>query len=339
VEIEMSNTFRSVAWDHGCFAVQSLAGMLGPATFVLRDGRQAQPLQVAPWTFEPQASSLPPILRRLRGEWPCVPFGGDAERDLPPGWSASGETISRDEPFHGRSSNEEWRFLDAPEGSVALAIDYPASHPIRSLVRRVTPDPNAAAVDFDLEVIARRACSLPIALHPTFRMPQRPGALRLEPGPYDHVRTFPGTVEPGASLFPRDVRFARLEEAPTRAGGVVDISRLPLHGRVEELLLLVNCRGSVALHDGENGWRVHMIWDPRHFPCLQFWISNRGRREYPWSGRHLGLGVEPVCGAFDLGPAVSNAPNPIAAAGAPTAYRFSPDERFVTRYRIEVEAS
>ena len=48
--------------------------------------------------------------------------------------------------------------------------------------------------------------------------------------------------------------------------------------------------------------------------------------------------MEPVCGAFDLGPAVSNAPNPIAAAGAPTAYRFSPDERFVTRYRIEVEA-
>ena len=267
-----------------------------------------------------------------------MPFGGDAERDLPPGWSASGETISRDEPFHGRSSNEEWRFLDAPEGSVALAIDYPESHPIRSLVRRVTPDPNAAAVDFDLEVIARRACSLPIALHPTFRMPQQPGALRLEPGPYDHVRTFPGTVEPGASLFPRDVRFARLEEAPTRAGGVVDASRLPLDRRVEELLLLVNCRGSVALHDGENGWRVRMIWDPRHFPCLQFWISNRGRQEYPWSGRHLGLGVEPVCGAFDLGPAVSNAPNPIAAAGAPTAYRFSPDERFVTRYRIEVEA-
>jgi hypothetical protein len=81
-----------------------------------------------------------------------------------------------------------------------------------------------------------------------------------------------------------------------------------------------------------------MTWDPRHFPCLQFWISNRGRQEYPWSGRHVALGVEPVCGAFDLGPAVSNAPNPIAAAGAPTAYRFSPDERFVTRYRIEVEA-
>ena len=134
----MSNAFRSIAWEHGCIAVQSLAGMLGPATFLLRYGRQAQPLQVAPWTFEPEASSLPPILRRLRGEWPCVPFGGDAVRDLPPGWSASGETISGDEPFHGRSSNEEWRFLDAPEGTVALAIDYPESHPIRSLVRRVT---------------------------------------------------------------------------------------------------------------------------------------------------------------------------------------------------------
>jgi hypothetical protein len=311
--------------------------MIGPATFVLRDGRQAQPFQVAPWTFEPEAADLPPILRRLRGEWPCVPFGVDAARELPPGWSATGETITGGEPIHGRGSHEEWCFLDAPEGSIVLGIDYPERHPIRSLVRRITPDPGAAAVDFELEVIPRRSCALPIALHPTFRMPRSPGALRIEPGAYDHVRTYPVTVEPGASLFPEDVCFERLDEAPTRGGGVVDASRLPFRREVEELLLLVDCSGSVALCDDENEWRVQMSWNPRHFPCLQLWISNKGRRQHPWSGRHLALGVEPVCSAFDLGPAVSNAPNPISAAGAPTTHQFSPDERFATHYRIAVE--
>jgi hypothetical protein len=168
-------------------------------------------------------------------------------------------------------------------------------------------------------------------------MPRSPGALRIEPGAHDHVRTYPVTVEPEASLFPEDVCFPRLEDAPTRGGSSVDASRLPFRREVEELLLLVNCDGSVTLCDDENEWRIRMNWNPRHFPCLQLWISNRGRRQYPWGGRHLALGVEPVCGAFDLGPAVSNAPNPISAAGVSTVHQFSSDERFSTRYRIAIE--
>jgi len=333
----MTNPMTSIAWDHGCVAVQHLGAMIGPATFVLSDGRQAQPLQIAPWTFEPEAANLPPLMRRLRGDWPCVPFGGDANRELPAGWSATGETVPPGEPFHGHGANETWRVLEATGASVALAIDYPQDHPVRSLVRRVTADPRAAAIECELEVHARRECSLPIALHPTFRLPRAPGALRIEPSGYDHVRTYPVVVEPGAELFPPDVRFARLEAAPTRDGGVVDATRLPMDGRVEELLLLVGCTGWVALHDSENGWRTRLSFDPNHFPSVLLWISNRGRQAYPWSGRHLGLGVEPVCGAFDLGAAVSNAPNPISAAGVPTARRFSPGQPFVTRYRIEVE--
>jgi hypothetical protein len=335
----MSNAFRSLAWDHGCIAVQSLAAMVGPATFVLPDGRQAQPFQIAPWTFEPEAVSQPAVLRRLRGEWPCVPFGGDAKRDLPPGWSPTGATFPGADIFHGPSSAGEWRFVEAAQGTIAMALDYPDSHPVKAVKRRVTPDPRAAAIDFELEIEARAPCALPIGLHPTFRMPAKLGALRLEPARYDHVRTFPVTVEPGATLFPPDVRFDRLEAAPTLGGGAVDASRLPFDGSIEELLLLVNCDGGFALTDSANGWRVRMTWEKRHFPCTLLWISNRGRQAYPWSGRHLALGVEPICGAFDLGPAVSNAPNPISAAGAPTALRLAPGETFVTRYRIAVEAA
>lgn len=71
---------------------------------------------------------------------------------------------------------------------------------------------------------------------------------------------------------------------------------------------------------------------------MLLWMSNRGRRFAPWNGRHLALGMEPICSAFDLGPQVSAADNPISRAGTPTARRFTAGESFGTTYRIEVEA-
>ena len=46
-------TYRALAWPHGVLAVQSLGAMLAPITFILADGRQVSPMQVAPWPDEP----------------------------------------------------------------------------------------------------------------------------------------------------------------------------------------------------------------------------------------------------------------------------------------------
>ena len=82
---ERSDDYRGLGWEHGALAVQRLGAMLAPLTFVLADGRQVTPLQVAPWAGEPGAEDLPGILRRLRGEWPCVPFGYSVPGE---GWPA-----------------------------------------------------------------------------------------------------------------------------------------------------------------------------------------------------------------------------------------------------------
>lgn len=328
---------RALAWDHGCLAVQTLAAMIGPATFVLDDGRQCNPLHIAPWARDPGSVELPGVLRKLRGEWPCVPFGSDAKRELSQGWTARGETFAGADTPHGPSSNEVWRWADAPDGSLALRLDYPEAHPVRSVTRRVTPDPNAAAIDFELAISVRRECLLPIGLHPVFRVPSQAGMLVLSPARYDHGRTYPGTLEPGAALFAENRRFQKLEEAPRRGGGTIDAAALPFADNIEDLLQLVGADGELILHYCNEGFRARLTWDKTHFPSLLLWYSNRGRQAYPWSGRHLALGVEPVCSAFDLGPAISAGPNPIAEAGTPTARRFTPNETFVTRYRISVE--
>lgn len=331
--------YRGLGWAHGALTVQRQGAMLAPVTFVLPGGRQVSPMHVAPWAGEPGSAELPGILRRMRGEWPCVPFGYTVPGDgSPPAWASVMGEPGPDEEVHGHGSNHPWRWEDGPPGNLRLALDYPASSPVRRVERVVTPDPEAPAIDLEFRITTRDACSLPIGLHPVFRLPPAPGQARIEPGGFDHGRTFPGTVEPTAPLFAIDATFADLGSVPLRAGGTADASRLPLVPDTEELLQLNGIDGHVALANGAEGYRVRLTWQKEHFPSLLIWLSNRGRKAAPWNGRHLALGLEPVCSPFGLGPSTATADNPIARTGTPTARRFEAGETFVTRYRIEAEA-
>lgn len=332
-----ATTRKALAWAHGCLSVQSLGGMLGPVLFLLPDGRQVSPLHVAPWGNDPQRGTLPEILQELRGEWPCVPFGSDAGRTLPEGWSATGESFEGAEVPHGHGSNVHWQWGDWNDQGISLICHYPENHPVRLLRRRIVPDPQAPAVDIALDIEVRRACRLPIGLHPTFRLPARPGALRIEPGAYKRVHSFPGDVEPSAAFFKPDSHWSSLAEVEARSGAAVDAAQVPLTEDTEDLLQLAGIDGTVALHYADEGFRARLSWQKEHFPSLLLWYSNRGRKAYPWNGRHLALGVEPVASAFDLGPMVSTADNPLSREAIGTSVAFEPSTTFTTRYRLAVE--
>lgn len=330
--------YRGLGWAHGALTVQRLGAMLAPVTFVLEDGRQVSPMHIAPWAGEPGTEGLPGVLRNLRGEWPCVPFGYTAPvSDAPAGWAPYLAPPETGEEVHGYCANRDWDWDVAPDGSLALALDYPAASPVRRVERIVTPDPDRPAVGLTFRIHIRETCRLPLGLHPVFRLPAAPRAARLEPGRFDHGRTYPGSVEPSAPFFAIDQRFADLAAVPLRTGGTFDASRLPLAGDVEELLQL-NGIGDCALVNPEGGYRVKLSWQKEHFPSLLLWYSNRGRKMAPWNGRHVAIGIEPVCSPFGLGPATALADNPIARSGTPTARGFAAGEIFTTRYRIEAEA-
>lgn len=328
--------YRGLGWAHGALTVQRLGAMLAPVTFILADGRQVSPFHIAPWADEPGSDALPGILRKLRGEWPCVPFGYSVPSDGWPGdWSRVMGPPEAGEEAHGHSSNHDWTGIDSDGRSLSLALNYPASSPVARVERTVTPDPDAPAVDIEFTIIVRRACRLPIGLHPIFRLPVQTGAAELELGVFDHGRTYPDDVEPGAPFFAKDVSFADLTAVPARAGGTVDASHLPLQADTEELLQVEGLDGSVALANHAEGYRARLSWQKEHFPSLLLWYSNRGRKAAPWNGRHVAIGVEPICSPFGLGPATARADNPIARSGIPTALAFTPERPFTTRYRIE----
>ncbi len=141
----------TITWSHSSAEIQPLGGMLGPVWCALPSG----PFFVAPWVDEPGAADLPGLLRGLRGEWPCVPFG--AERDMAiAGWEGAGPAIGDGAP-HGHGSNHAWHLIDRGPDWIEIGIDYPDGHPIRRLRRKIAGRAGAAALDLELGIEAARA--------------------------------------------------------------------------------------------------------------------------------------------------------------------------------------
>ena len=282
---------------------------------------------------------LPGVLRRLRGEWPCVPFGRtDLPTDLPEGWAA----LSPDDDWpHGYGSNHIWDCVSAEAHLVQLSIEYPTSAPIKRVERRIRVVPGAAALDIELVVQPRRTVILPVGLHPTFKLPQPDGRVRVELGPHQGIFTYPSRSAGAATLLHPDQRANRLETMPG-VDGPLDLSMLPLKTNSEELLQVrgLSADGDAAplcLHYLDHDARVDLTWDTKKLPDLMLWLSNRGRPEFPWEGQHVALGAEPVNSVFDLGrvakPPISH---PLADR---VGVRLTADQPWSTRYRIAAHST
>ncbi|MBS3648490.1 hypothetical protein KEU06_07595 [Pseudaminobacter sp. 19-2017] len=324
---------------HGGAEVQSLGGMLGPAIFRLGD-REVQPFVVAPWDEE-DLPDRPGILRHLRGEWPCVPFGADASRPgLPSDWRSEAARVDavHDEHPHGFSSNHHWHLVAHGGNSITIGIDYPEGHAIAGLERTIALSDAAPAIEFSLTIRARKACRTSFGFHPVYRLPVRPGSVLLELKPGARAWTFPMDVEHGRTVLKPDQRNAAPGMLLSAVGTKLDLSALPFPSEGEDLALLTGLDGSIALTYPDDGYVVTQEWDAPHLPSCLLWISAQGRRFPPWNGRFRGLGVEPIAAAFDLGPAASAGPNPLSGSGTATTIALSPDAPFVTRYRIACSA-
>lgn len=323
-----------LAWEHGRADVQALGGMLGPVSFRLSDQRELDALHVAPWSGMTAADGLPGVLRRLRGEWPCVPFGRvDRPHDLPPGWHTHAAT---DAWTHGYPANHRWRCVEADARRIHLALDYPDDAAVASVERTIAVDPHAPALDIALTIRARRPARLPAGLHPTFRLPPTPGRVHVVLGSHDGIHSYPANP-PGAIGRLQPDRVSAHLHAMAGIDGPLDLSRLPLAAPGEELMQVRGLRGAgtnapFALRYLDYGASVGIWWDSEQLPDLMLWVSNGGRIHFPWLGRHFAIGAEPVNSLFDLGRVASAPP------GHPLADRLGvlldPDRPLQLRYRI-----
>lgn len=272
--------------------------MLAPVVFHAPGHADFTPLHIAPWADEPDAHRWPPALARLRGDWPCVPFGRiDRPDALPDTWAPR---TPNDDWGHGHAAHHDWQWLETGDPQcLQLQITLPEAHDIHRLSRSVRAVPGTAALELELVIEARRPCQLPAALHPTLRL--NAGRVRLSVPHHGPGVTYPVAPEPGHSRAAIDARFDSLAAVPLGAGGSADFTTYPQPVDSEELMQLMDIRGAVGVDYLDAGWHLEIDWDRALLPDLMLWVSHGGRHHAPWNGRHYALGLEPVNAALDLG--------------------------------------
>jgi len=314
--------------------VTELGGQLGPVTFERR-GRKIRPFSVAPWAEEKSAPPLPPILQALRGDFFCLPFGGNAR-------PFRGER----HPAHGETANARWRFESLQKRGDRTCLHLSLSTKIRS--GRV--DKKIFLIEGQNTLHLRHLVSgmrgpMNLGHHAMLKFPVAPASGLLSTSPFVYGQVFPQPFESAAqggysSLQP-GAEFDSLEAVPMSNGDKADLSRYPARRGYEDLVMVVSDEQAEFAWTAVAFPRQRFVWfalkDPRVLRETIFWISNGGRHYPPWNGRHVGvMGLEEVTSFFHPGLAESAARNALSARGIPTCLRLDPRRPLAVNYIMGV---
>lgn len=331
---ELERISGQLAWrlssDVVELAVTQDGGHMAPVVFHRRSARAVQPYYISPWqeeNIEPEE----PVLRMLRGDFFCCPFGG-------------GSRGRREHhAVHGEPAYARWRAVAMMTNSRGAAMTLELETHVRpGRIRKhivLRQGENVVYTQHDLEGYRG---AMPLGHHATLAPPSV-GRLRISTSPIRFGETSPrragvyGAQEYYALAPGR--RFAKLRRVPTvwKHAPWTDLSEFPAREGFVDIAAVVS-----RVRPGKPAWTCAVApeagycWyafrDPTVLPATVMWMENRGRHAAPWNGRNVCIGLEDVCSYFAQGLEASVASNPWNAQGIPTAMRLSPRRRTRIKY-------
>jgi len=314
--------------------VTELGGHLGPVTF-LRRGRKIQPFSVAPWAEEKTDPLLPPIIKALRGDFFCLPFGGNELR-----YRGENHLV------HGETANARWKFESLTEEGEQTVLHLSLRTKIRAgQVDKVLMLVRGQNVVYAKHIISGMRGPMNFGHHAMLKFPEPPHSGLLSTSAFIYGQVFPATFEMpekgGYSSLRPGAEFDSLESVPARDGGTADLTRYPARRGFEDLVMIVSDTNVPFAWEVVAFPRQRFLWfalkNPRILRETVFWISNGGRHYPPWNGRHVNvLGIEDVTAYFHYGLADSAGKNPLARKGIPTCVTLSPAKPTVVPYIMGV---
>ena len=301
--------------------VTEQGGHLAPVTFRTGAG-SVQPFAIAPWAKETLDPQTPPLLRTLRGDFFCAPFGGNAQP-----WR------KEQHPPHGETASARWRLRGRQETAADQTILE------AELTLRVRPGRVVKTIELrqgETNVYCRHrleGMSGPMCLghHALVHFPAGAGAGRVSVSPFRFGQVCPQRFEDpaqgGYSCLRTGALFRDLARVPLAGGGEADLTRYPAREGFEDLVMISSrARRGVAwttVAYPEQGYVWFALKDPAVLASTVLWHSNGGRHYPPWNGRHRRvLGLEEVTSYFHFGLAESVAANPVSDRGIPTSLRL-----------------
>ena len=327
-----------IANDEVEVCLSQRGGHMAPVTFFRKDAKFS-PMSIAPWSTEKNAKYAVKHLSLLRGDFFCMPFGGNP---VPYGK----ETY----PAHGETANNDWKLLDA--GTVTPECDCHCGEGFAYMITEMRMKIRKARIEKLVAVrqgeqavyicheISGMSGPMPYGHHAMLQW-KRQGAGLISVSKFKYGQVFPGMFEDPAmggyqSLKP-GATFTSLKKVPTLDGGYADLTVYPARLGFEDLAMVCSdgkgpFAWSAAVYPDER-----MVWfalkDPAKLASTILWHSNRGRHYHPWNGRHVGvLGIEEVTSYFHCGIDASVKANPVSRKGIATSRTFRPDETFAVPY-------
>jgi hypothetical protein len=298
--------------DRASLGLTETGGHLSDVVFTLPDGRKVSPMHTSPWENEAHADDVPPILRVLRGDFFCAPFGGS---DILNG------------PGHGLTANGTWALDGMTATTLDAVLDGDVMGATVSLHLEVRP---GEAMVYQRHTLSGGSGRIPLGHH---AMLSAASPLHLGFSPRVFAGTPPDVIETppaGRSVLAYPQEIADLHSARLADGDTADLTVYPFAEVHEDLWMLSADRTQpfawTAATCPEGGWVWFSLKAPRILPSTTVWLSNGGRTYAPWNARHRRvIGLEEVCSYFHLGHAASIADNPVSARGIPTAATLGGD--------------
>ncbi|HYW85314.1 MAG TPA: hypothetical protein VFB30_18780 [Spirochaetia bacterium] len=331
IEIISSEPSWVIETDAVRLALTLKGGHMAPVTFFRTSGSPVQPYYVSPWQGEGKTVQ-PPVLGPLRGDFFCMPFGGDSV--------LKGVAHTT----HGEPATGTWRAgsLQQSDAQTRLTLTMDTS----ALKGRITKaislvrGQNAVYIRHVLEGYDVRTS---LGHHATLAGGDRPDALLLSTSPVQFGRVSPrppGTfVSDGEySALLAGAEFRSLDKVPTvwKEMPFDSCASYPRRRGFCDLIQVYNkqARGPawVTAVNPAEGWLWFALKDPAVQPSTLFWMENHGRYADPWKGRNCALGLEDVCGYFAMGLAASVKKNDLNEKGIPTARKLSPARPTAVNY-------
>ena len=316
-------------------AVTENGGHMAPVTFYRDSDKPLKPYYVSPWQDEKPSEMPVPVLVPLRGDFFCMPFGGNSDE-------VSGEK----HPPHGEIAGAKWKPLGTKKAgdvtTLTMAIDTKIRRGRVTKELSLVDSQNVVYTKHTIEGFAGR---VPLGHHATLAMPEQVETVRLAASPFRFGMTYPGTFSDPKqreyqSLLPNS-KWTSLEKVPVAWKGEADadLTKLPARQGFADLIQLVN-----EPWEKTNGpaWMTatftdsNYVWfslkDPAVLSTTVFWIENHGRHGHPWNGRNNCLGLEDVTAHFADGLKASMEDNILSKEGVPTAVELKSDKPTTVNY-------
>ncbi len=314
-------------------------GHTGPATF-MKGKDKFSPFSVAPWYKEKNVKYADKLLSLLRGDFFCMPFGGNA---TPYGKETGYHG-------HGETANEDWKLVELGEthpdcecgcgGGCNYMVAEMKTKIRKSTVEKLVAIRKGENAIYICHDISGMTGPMPYGHHAMLHWDKQ-GAGLISTSKFKYGQVCPTMFEDptmgGYQSLKPGATFTSLNKVPRLDGGYADLTVYPARLGFEDLVMVCNdtkvpFAWAAAVYP-EQRWVWFSLKDPKKLASTVLWHSNKGRHYSPWNGRHYGvLGIEDVTAYFAYGLAESAKANPVSRKGFPTVHNFKANETFTVPY-------